>query len=204
MSERNIHFISDIEKETDGFVHIIDDDKELGSALYALLGKLSIPSNTYNSAEKFVNSMPHSEIGCILLDMRMEGMSGLELQAKLNRQNCRLPIIFLTGHGTIRIAVEAVKRGAFEFLEKPFNNERLVQLVKAAINKSEKDFSKRQKLHSLTPREKEVFDLIIAGKTNKVVANKLGISLSTIEFHRANIMKKLNARSLEELIKLII
>ncbi len=196
------HIADEREKIPDGIVYVIDDEEEIRSMLASLFKRRSIPCKTYDSAEDFLDVLPRGGVGCILLDLKMDGMNGLELQARLSELRCLFPIIFLTGTASVSIAVEAVRTGAFEFLEKPFENKKLVRLVKAALEQCEKEIKRQRRFEALTLREREVFDLIVLGKTNKGVADDLGISLSTIEFHRANIMKKLSARSLEDLIAL--
>ncbi len=196
-------YVSDEREEIpDGIVYVIDDEEGIRSMLVSLFKRRKIPCKTYNSAEDFLDVLPQGGVGCILLDLKMDGMNGLELQAKLSTLRCSFPIIFLTGNASVSVAVEAVRTGAFDFLEKPFENDKLVRLVEAALEQCRKEIKHQKRFEVLTLREREVFDLIVLGKTNKGVADDLGISLSTIEFHRANIMKKLNARSLEDLIAL--
>ncbi|MCK4867436.1 MAG: response regulator transcription factor [Alphaproteobacteria bacterium] len=190
-------------------VYIVDDDRELRESLRDLIAKDGFIASSYPTADDFLQSFEEPAIGCVLLDLRMPGLNGLELQLELNRRECKLPIIFLTGHGDIRAAVGAVKRGAFDFVEKPFDNHELLELIKAAVAKSRMDAEQREKLArqmaqlaQLTEREREVHERLIAGKTNKIIGPELGISERTVEFHRANVMKKMQAGSLAELIEL--
>ena len=190
-------------------VFIIDDDGELRDSLRHLVSKGGFLARPYPTADDFIQSFEEPSIGCVLLDLRMPGLNGLELQLELNRRGSKLPIIFLTGHGDIRAAVGAVKRGAFDFVEKPFDNHELLELIKAAVAKSraiagQTESLARQmaRLAQLTEREREVHERLIAGKTNKIIGAELGISERTVEFHRANVMKKMQAGSLAKLIEL--
>lgn len=190
-------------------VFIVDDDGELRDSLCHLVSKGGFIARPYPTADEFLQSFEEPAIGCVLLDLRMPGLNGLELQLELNRRGCELPILFLTGHGDIRAAVGAVKRGAFDFVEKPFDNHELLELIKAAVAKSRMDAEQREsldrqiaRLEQLTEREREVHERLIAGKTNKTIGSELGISERTVEFHRANVMKKMQAGSLAELIEL--
>ena len=202
MSDKEFHVADEREKIPEEIVYVIDDDEDIRSILLSLFKRRGISCKTYNSAEDFLDVFPLGGVGCILLDLKMDGMNGLELQARLRTLKCPFPIIFLTGNASVSAAVEAVRTGAFDFLEKPFENNKLVRLVEAALETCRNKINHQKRFDILTLREREVFDLIVLGKTNKGVADDLGISLSTIEFHRANIMKKLNARSLEDLIAL--
>jgi FixJ family two-component response regulator len=183
-------------------VYIVDDDEHLCAALSSVIGKFHLKTSIYHTAEEFLVALPLSNIGCILLDIRMGKMSGLELQQELTNKGCQLPIIFLTGHATIRMAVQAVKLGAFEFLEKPFDNDRLVKLVQSAINQSRKTDKAAHKLDVLTNGEREIFDKLVQGKTNKEIANENGLSIRTVEFHRRNIKDKTSSTTLADLINL--
>ena len=193
----------------DAVVFIVDDDGELRDSLCHLVSKGDFLARPYPTADDFLQSFEEPAIGCVLLDLRMPGLNGLELQLELNRRGSKLPIIFLTGHGDIRAAVGAVKRGAFDFVEKPFDNHELLELIRAAVTKSRMDAEQRESLarqiallEQLTEREREVHERLIAGKTNKIIGAELGISERTVEFHRANVMRKLQAGSLAELIEL--
>ena len=188
-------------------VFIIDDDPELCKALRCLLESVALTVFTYPTAEAFLEKFDPSLHGCIILDVRMPGMSGFELQRQLNNFNNHMPIIFLTGHGDVPLAVDAMKAGAMDFMTKPFNAQHFLERVQAAIvldtksSENEKtDFLNR--LAQLTPREKQIFDCIIAGKLNKQTAAELGISIKTVELHRSNIMQKIKVHSLAETLRL--
>ena len=191
---------SEHNKNSNNTVYVVDDDRYICEAICELLEKLSICCRIFNSAEEFIDSLPLEESGCIILDISMRGMSGIELQKNLIELKCDLPIIFLTGNCTVGAAVDALKDGAFDFLEKPINNERFIGVIKEALAKSEKAAVIRNKIKSLTARENEIYNFIITGRCNKAIAEDLGVSISTVEFHRSNIMKKLNAKNLAELI----
>jgi FixJ family two-component response regulator len=184
-------------------LYFVDDDEQLLSALSDYFFDDGLTCETFASAEAFLDALPTGKVGCLLLDLRMDGMSGLELQRKLANAEFALPIIYLTGHGEIRSAVEAVKRGAFDFLEKPFENEDLKKVINAAIDLSRSKFEKTRRLEKLTKRELQVAQLLAKGKANKQVAQELGISGSTAEFHRANLMQKLAISSIDKLVDLI-
>ena len=190
-----------------GTAFIIDDDPELCKALRCLLESVALTVFTYPTAEAFLEKFDPSLHGCIILDVRMPGMSGFELQRQLNNFNNHMPIIFLTGHGDVPLAVDAMKAGAMDFMTKPFNAQHFLERVQAAIvldtksSENEKtDFLNR--LAQLTPREKQIFDCIIAGKLNKQTAAELGISIKTVELHRSNIMQKIKVHSLAETLRL--
>ncbi len=176
-------------------VHVVDDDESLLSSLAEVLEAEGLEVATHASAEDFLASEPPLREGCIVLDLRMSGLSGLELQSLLVDNNVPLPIIFLTGHGRIRSAVQAVHAGAIDFLEKPVDNDVLIQRVREAIAKSRHLVACEMALSKLTAREREVVALLCQGKPNKAVAAELDISEKTVEFHRANIMTKLGASS---------
>lgn len=190
----------------DATVFVVDDDASVRVALMRLLTAAGYAVEAWDSAEAFLQAFRPEQSGCLLLDLKMPGMSGLDLQAELARRGSRLPIIFLTGHGTVPASVRAMKNGAFEFLEKPVAGEALVTHVKRAFRldaerrreeTAHKDLQERYA--TLTAREREVFPLIAAGRSNKDVARILGISYRTVELHRARIMRKLDASTLVEL-----
>lgn len=175
-------------------VYVVDDDESFRSSVSYLLELNGFAPCQYESGEQFLDNLPASYEGCALIDLRMAGMSGLELQGKLKDENVRLSLIFISGHGDIQSAVLAVKRGAFDFIEKPFANDDLIKLIKSAINGSS------AKLRALSPREAEVFELVVEGLVSKTIAERLNISERTVEFHRSNMMKKLGAFTLADLI----
>ena len=186
--------------------HIVDDDPAVRDALQWLLQSRDAPSQTWKSANEFLAFASRDRCGCLLLDVRMPGMSGIELFDRLRTLQCRLPVIFLTGHGDVPMAVQALKDGAFDFIEKPYDDNALVDKVLAAIAQDTKRNLREsslllleQKLAQLTHREQEVMQRILAGKLNKVIADELGIAMRTVEVHRAHIFEKMQVRSAVEL-----
>lgn len=196
-------------------VYIIDDDGAVRDSLQMLLDSVGIANVLYPDAQYFLHSHPDeffgSLCGCILMDIRMPGISGMECQQRLQALGCAMPIIFVTGHGDVPMAVEAMKRGAMEFLEKPFREQELLDCIQRALQKNQQlmqsSISAQQinlRLKSLTSREEEVMHRVIAGQANKVIAVELNLSQRTIEIHRANVMEKMQAKSLAELVRLIV
>jgi two-component system response regulator DctR len=190
--------------------HIVDDDPAVRDALQWLLKSRGVQSQTWASAEEFLSADSHELCGCLLLDVRMPGMSGIELFDRLRGIGCHLPVIFLTGHGDVPMAVQALKDGAFDFIEKPYDDNALVDKVLAAIGHDAKRCAHanairalRQKLEQLTQREQEVMQMILAGKLNKVIADDLGIAMRTVEVHRSHIFEKMQVRSAVELSQLL-
>lgn len=186
--------------------HIVDDDPAVRDALQWLLKSRGVQSQTWGSAEDFLSFASGDLCGCLLLDVRMPGMSGIELFDRLLALNCRLPVIFLTGHGDVPMAVQALKDGAFDFIEKPYDDNALVDKVLAALEHDLKRCASensvlavRQRMAQLTQREQEVMHLILAGKLNKVIADQLGIAMRTVEVHRSHIFEKMQVRSAVEL-----
>ena len=189
-------------------VYIVDDDEAVRDSLSLLMESESIPARCYESAQAFVEEFDGGNTGCLLLDIRMPGMSGLELRDWLNDHGAKLPIIFITGHGDVPMAVDAMKRGAVDFIQKPFKDEELLERVREAMDSSEKQRETqakidrwRQRLDSLTPREREVMTQVVAGLPNKVIAQDLEISQRTVEIHRARVMHKMQVRSIAELVR---
>jgi len=190
-------------------VIVIDDDDAVRSALRLLFKSIGLPVLVHASAQEFLSHYVLDQPGCLVVDVRMPGMSGLELQQQLNLRGAMIPVIFITGHGDISMAVEAMQHGAFDFLPKPFRDQDLIDRVqralkKDAVNRSEIDQGERirQRLESLTPREREVLGLVTSGKPNKVMAGDLGVSQRTIEIHRARVMEKMQANSLAQLVRM--
>jgi two-component system response regulator DctR len=186
--------------------HIVDDDPAVRDALQWLLQSRGVSSRTWESAQNFLAFASPELCGCVLLDVRMPGMSGVELFDRLRSLQCLLPIIFLTGHGDVPMAVQALKDGAFDFVEKPYDDNALVDKVLAAISHDTIRCSKEnlaslleQKLSQLTQREQEIMNRILAGKLNKVIADELGIAMRTVEVHRSHIFEKMQVRSAVEL-----
>ncbi|MCB1960682.1 MAG: response regulator transcription factor [Rhodocyclaceae bacterium] len=186
--------------------HVVDDDEAIRDALSWLFRTRNLPSATWSSAEEFMASWKPEWRGCLVMDIRMRGMSGLDCADLLRRSGSRLPIIFITGHGDVPMAVTALKRGAFDFVEKPFDDNALVDIVKAALEEDARLNQQRAsredtaaRLDQLTGREREVMVLILAGKFNKVIADELNISMRTVEVHRARVFEKMGVRSAVEL-----
>ena len=182
-------------------VFVVDDDEALRDSLRLLLGSAGLASAGFASAQEFLDAYA-GEPGCLLLDVRMPGMSGLTLQDELARRRVRLPIVFMTGHGDVPIAVQAIKNGALDFIEKPYRDEALLELLRRALAVDGDQRRADAALDSLTQREREVLEHLLAGRTGRATAEALGVSAKTIEFHRARIMQKLNVRTREELYRL--
>lgn len=189
-------------------IYLVDDDEALRDSLAWLLESQGFKVAAFASAEDFLKAWRPEFNGCLLLDVRMPGMSGLELHERLRALYSTLPIIFITGHGDVPMAVAALKKGAVDFIEKPFNDTELLRLVsQCLVTEREHRARRRQdaevsrRLDQLTQREREVLDLIIAGKLNKQIADVLGISIKTVEVHRARVMEKMAAQSLAELVQ---
>ncbi|ODS24211.1 DNA-binding response regulator [Candidatus Endobugula sertula] len=188
-------------------VFIVDDEVAILDSLRMLMVSENLHVETFTSAQAFINSYTPDQSGCLLLDIRMPVMSGLELQQHLNRQQYFLPIIFITGHGDVPMVVNAIKNGAEDFIQKPFKDNELLKKIELALKKDrqqrdkEENISQLQKcFHSLTPREREVMEKMIIGDASKVIAYKIGISQRTVDIHRAHVMKKTQAKSLAELV----
>lgn len=195
--------------ETSATVFIVDDDAAIRDSLQLLLKSAGLKVVCYESAERFLDTYDAELNGCLLLDVRMPGMSGLELQRELNRRNSLLPVIIMTGHGDVPMAVEAMKAGAMDFIEKPFADEDLLTRIQNSVERQQRELAEHaddlevlQRLSLLTPREREVMDLLAKGKLNKVVAAELDISPRTVEVHRARIMEKLQVKSLADIVRL--
>lgn len=190
-------------------VFIVDDDQAVARSLRWLIETVGLKVETFASAQAFLDGYDSSKPGCLVLDVRMPGISGMELQKRMAAQPIHVPIIFITGHGDVQVAVRAVQSGAFDFIEKPFNDQDLLDRIQKAIafdyERRGKE-AQRAQLHarfaSLTPREREVLDLVVEGMSNKAVANTLGLSAKTVEVHRAKVMEKMLAHSIADLVKL--
>ena len=190
-------------------VHVIDDDSAARDSLEFLLRSHEIEAHTYESANSFLAKLPVIGGGCIITDVRMPGVSGVELLHRLNELQIRIPVIVITGHGDLQLAVQAMKQGAVDFLEKPFDDEVLIAAVRSALERWQKgalEQVEREQVHerlaSLTRREREVLQGLLAGKANKVIAHDLDISPRTVEIYRANVMNKMKATSLSELVRM--
>lgn len=192
-------------------VFIVDDDDAVRRFLTGLIRSIDLKVEAYASAKDFLDAYEPGRPGCLLLDVRMPGMSGLELQRELSERSIALQVVILTGHGNVPVAVQAMKAGAVDFIEKPFNNELLLDRIQMAVAQSLRSDSEREKhdetlrrLDTLTPRERQVFDLVVNGETNKSIAHRLTISEKTVEIHRANVMRKMRARSLASLVHMAV
>jgi two-component system, LuxR family, response regulator FixJ len=197
--------------KNDAVVMVVDDDSGVRNAMRALLKSVGLQSALYASAQEFLAAYQPEQQGCLVLDIRMPGMSGMELQQQLNLRGAVIPVIFMTGHGDIPMAVEAMQHGAFDFLQKPFRDQDLLDRIQRAIvkdaelRKSLGEHARiRSHLESLTPREREVLDLMTQGKQNKVIGQDLGVSPRTIEIHRARVMEKMGATSVAELVRMML
>jgi FixJ family two-component response regulator len=190
-------------------VFIVDDDDAVRRFLGGLIESVALRVEAYASAQDFLAAYEPDRPGCLVLDVRMPGMSGLELQRELVERAIDLPVIVLTGHGNVQVAVHAMKAGALDFVEKPFDNELLLGRIQKAVAESVRARGERIKrdeiaaqVQLLTPRERQVLDLVVAGETNKGVARQLDISERTVEIHRANVMRKMRAKSFADLVKM--
>jgi two-component system response regulator FixJ len=194
---------------TNRFVHVIDDDDALRDSLRFLLTSAKFDVATYESATAFLATLPRIKGGCIVTDVRMPQLSGIELLRRLKSMSIELPVIVMTGHGDVALAVDAMKEGAIEFLEKPFDDEVLLRAVHLALDRYGKEAKKdaektqiRARLNSLSQREREVLEGLIAGHPNKIIASDLKISPRTVEIYRAHVMTKMDANSLSELVRM--
>jgi RNA polymerase sigma factor (sigma-70 family) len=190
-------------------VFVVDDDQAMRGSLQWLIESVGMKVQTYESAQAFLDAYYPGRAGCLLLDVRMPGMSGLELQEYLVRREIRLPVIIITGHGDVSMAVKAMKAGAVDFIEKPFDDEELLNSIRNAVQHDEKRRALRARradiaarMAELTPREHEVMGMVTDGKSNKEIATSLGVSAKTVEVHRARVMDKMRADSLAELVRL--
>ena len=190
-------------------VHVIDDDADVRQSLAFLLSTTGLAVRVYDSAVAFLKVLPEIEEGCIVTDIRMPEMDGLELQRRLRELKVALPVIIMTGHADVSLAVEAMKAGAVDFIEKPFDDEVLLSAIRSALSRRAQDSERearlsmvRDRMKALSDREREVLDRLVAGKPNKVIAYELGISARTVEVYRANVMTKMQADSLSDLVRM--
>ncbi|HSW11902.1 MAG TPA: response regulator [Solimonas sp.] len=195
----------------DTFVFIVDDEEAVRDSLSLLLRSVGIPSRLFPDGASFLSAFSPALRGCVVVDVRMPHMGGLQLQEELNRRGCSLPLIFMTGHGDVPMAVEAMRAGALDFVQKPFNDEDMIRRVQRALEQHVRDRSLleardelRQRLAGLTPRELEISDRIVSGEANKVIAIDLGLSERTVELHRARIMQKMDARGIAHLVQMML
>jgi two-component system response regulator FixJ len=194
-----------------GVVHVIDDDADVRQSLAFLLSTAGLAVQVHESAVAFLRALPGIPEGCVVTDIRMPGMDGLELQRRLRELKAALPVIVMTGHGDVRLAVEAMKTGAIDFIEKPFDDEVLLSAVRSALTRRAKDSERdaraaavQDRIRKLSDREREVLEKLVAGKANKVIAYELGISPRTVEVYRANVMTKMEADSLSDLVRMAV
>jgi len=198
-------------KEPSPIVFVVDDDEAVRSALRLLLKSVGLTAVAFSTAQEFLSSYRPSQPGCLVLDVRMPEMSGLELQQQLNIRGAVIPVIFISGHGDIPMAVEAIQQGAFDFLQKPFRDQDLIDRIQRALVKEQTSRAElkertliRERIGTLTPREREVLKLVTSGKPNKVMAGDLGLSQRTIEIHRSRVMEKMAASSVAQLVRMVL
>ena len=192
-----------------GNIYVVDDDEAVRDSLQWLLEGKDYRVRCFDSAESFLSRYDPREVACLLVDIRMPGISGLELQDRLIERKSPLPIVFITGHGDVPMAVTTMKKGAMDFIPKPFKEEELLGVVERMLDQAREAFADFQHaanrdalMGKLTARESQVLERIVAGRLNKQIADDLGISIKTVEAHRANIMEKLNANTVADLLKL--
>ncbi len=190
-------------------VHVIDDDEAMRDSLKWLLESRGLKVDLYASGDAFLQAFDRAFCGCLVLDVRMPGMSGLDLYEQLKARACTMPVVYITGHGDVPMAVSALKKGAADFIEKPFNDQDMLSLIESCMEQDRAASESRaeaasvaQRLDSLTQRENEVLSLVVSGKLNKQMADELGISIKTVEVHRSRVMQKMGANSVAELVQL--
>jgi two-component system response regulator FixJ len=190
-------------------VHVIDDDDAVRESVAFLLRSADLQVKTYESAAIFLDAIEGGVSGCVLTDVRMPGMSGIDLLRQLHRQKQHIPVVVMTGHGDVQLAVEAMKAGAVDFLEKPFDDERVLEAVRTALDSRPAETARTpeqdaigERIASLSQRERQVLNGLVAGQPNKTIAYELGISPRTVEVYRANVMTKMQANSLSELVRM--
>lgn len=193
----------------DALVYVVDDDASVRKALSRLIASVGMTVRTFSSADEFLEDDLHDLPACLVLDVRMPGLSGLDLQRELRTAGRSLPIVFISGHGSVTMTVRAMKDGAVDFLEKPFDEQRLLDAIREGIQRAVRDHAEaaeqtelRHRIETLTPREREVFSLVATGILNKQIGGVLGTSEKTVKIHRARVMKKMQASSLAELVRL--
>ena len=193
----------------DGVVHVIDDDADVRQSLAFLLSTAGLAVRVHDSAVAFLKVLPEIKDGCVVTDVRMPGIDGLELQRRLGELEQRVPVIVMTGHGDVPLAVEAMKAGAVDFIEKPFDDEVMLSAIRAALTRHINDRERnarttaiQERIARLSDRERDVLDRLVAGKANKVIAYEIGISPRTLEIRRANVLTKMQADSLSGLVRM--
>ncbi len=192
-------------------IHIVDDDEAARESLSFLLGAAGHAVKTFDSAGAFLEALAGAAVSCVVTDIRMPGVDGLELMRRLTAEGHRFPVIMITGHGDVPLAVEAMKLGAFDFLEKPFDDDIVIAAISAALERVETVIERQhesseiaERLHGLSPRERQVLEGLVAGQPNKAIGRDLGISPRTVEIYRAKVMEKMKASSLSELVRLAV
>lgn len=192
-------------------VFVVDDDEAVRDALRLLLKSAKLPVQDYASPAEFLDCLDPGQSGCLVLDIHMPGLNGLQLQDELQRRNVTIPIIFITGHGDVSMAVQAMKQGAVEFLQKPFRDEDLLTAIRKAFERDQKNREQhkefdvvRSRYETLTPREREVMQKVAMGLSSKQIANELDISQRTVEIHRGSVMTKMRADSVASLVKMML
>lgn len=191
-------------------VFIVDDEEPICDSVTLLLKSVGLRARAYTEPSAFLAECTPEAAGCLVIDVRMPGMSGLEVQRVLNERRCSLPLIFITGHGDVPMAVEAMRNGAFDFLQKPFNDDELIRRVQKALEQDTRERAQLSRIDDtrrhwdlLTPREREIAAMLVDGAANKAIALDLDISERTVELHRARVMQKMEARSLAQLVKMV-
>jgi two-component system, LuxR family, response regulator FixJ len=194
---------------SDPTVFVVEDDEAQRALLRALVSSIGLICHTFSTADKFLERYDPRQPGCVVLDIFMPGMSGLQLQDELNRRGAMIPVIFITGHADVASAVAAVRHGAFNYLQKPFRNSELIENVRNAVEFDRRNRQMlaeqnaiRDRIASLTPREREVLDLIVRGLASKVMAEEMGVSKRTVELHRSRVMDKMGANSVAQLVRM--
>ena len=200
-----------VRREEEPTVFVVDDEASVRSSLQWLLESIRLKVETFDSAEAFLIKPPIDRPGCLVLDVRMPGMTGPELMDKLNQMHLMMPIIFLSAHGDVPLAVRTMKGGAFDFLQKPYNNQQFLERIRLALEMDGKNRNLRKqkgdtavRIDALSGREREILDLVIEGQSNKVIGRALGISYKTVEAHRARLMRKMGVASFAELMQVVL
>lgn len=191
-------------------VYVVDDDQAVRDSLRWLIESVDLNVKTFSNGQELLDNFEETEISCLVLDVRMPGISGLDLQQRLKKTGSKVPVIIVTGHADVPMAIQAMKAGAFDFIEKPYSDQLLLERIQCAIEQDD-CFKKQQNINNeinlridaLTPRELEVMGLVVSGHSNKSIAKELGVSIKTVEVHRGNLMSKMQAKSLSELVRLV-
>jgi two-component system response regulator TtrR len=200
--------MNDMHRDQAPTAYVVDDDESIRTLWRWLMESNGIAVRTFATAAEFIESYRNGDAGCLVLDLKLPGMSGLELQEYLNREDIEIPIVFVTGHGDVPAAVSAIKGGAIDFIQKPFSHREVLAIIEKAFQRDAENREKRAqrsriagRLATLTEREREVLQRVIEGKPNKIIAAELDISMKTVEFHRAKVMEKMDVTSVAELVQ---